>query len=247
MDFLSLAREFLSQGDMPIELIGSTPTYLGMGIKIVFAVTLGTILGMERESKLKAAGIKTNMLICVGAAIYTSISLMTLEGNSIADPNRMAAQVVSGIGFLGAGAIIKDRGDVLGMTSAAGIWVAASIGVAVGMGYPVMATLFTFTVIFMLRVTYPMIRVFQREKVFAVEVISRGDVTDLIEKFFRQDGDDCVIEKQMISEKEYVYHFETQMNPKTFKDVIFIFQDYYQVKSINFIRKDEGVHKKLAS
>lgn len=98
---------------------------------IILAVILGSIIGMEREINKKAAGLRTNVLICLGAAIFTIISRKF--GSAQADSTtRIAAQIVTGIGFLGAGAIIQDRGGVHGMTTAASVWLVASIGMACG-------------------------------------------------------------------------------------------------------------------
>jgi putative Mg2+ transporter-C (MgtC) family protein len=99
-------------------------------IPLLLAVACGFTIGLEREFKRKAAGLRTNILICLGAAIFTLIS-QRLAGpqDSI---TRIAAQIVTGVGFLGAGAIIQDRGGVHGLTTAAIIWLAASIGMACG-------------------------------------------------------------------------------------------------------------------
>ena len=103
--------------------------------KLLTALLCGGLIGLERELKSKAAGIKTNMLICVGAALYTAISITmsTTEGMH-GDPARIAAQIVSGIGFLGGGAILQSKGNVVGLTTAATIWLVAAIGVWIGMG-----------------------------------------------------------------------------------------------------------------
>lgn len=99
-------------------------------IPILLAVVCGFAIGLEREFKRKAAGLRTNILICLGAAIFTLISeRMAGSQDSV---TRIAAQIVTGVGFLGAGAIIQDRGGVHGLTTAAIIWLAASIGMASG-------------------------------------------------------------------------------------------------------------------
>ncbi len=109
-----------------------------LGPKVLVALVCGGIVGLEREIKHKAAGIKTNMLICAGSALYTALSVLIsaawTDQHHIGDPGRLAAQIVSGIGFLGGGAIIQSRGAVHGLTTAATIWVVAAIGVSVGMG-----------------------------------------------------------------------------------------------------------------
>jgi len=98
---------------------------------IVLAVVLGAGIGLERELSGKAAGLRTNVLICLGAAIFTIISRQLGEGH-VDSITRIAAQVVTGVGFLGAGAIIQDRGGIYGLTTAATIWLVASIGMACG-------------------------------------------------------------------------------------------------------------------
>jgi putative Mg2+ transporter-C (MgtC) family protein len=99
---------------------------------IVFAVILGAAIGAEREISGKAAGLRTNVLICLGAAVFTIISKDMGAGSAEGSLTRIAAQIVSGVGFLGAGAIIQDRGGVHGLTTAASIWLVASIGMACG-------------------------------------------------------------------------------------------------------------------
>ncbi|MHC4501141.1 MAG: MgtC/SapB family protein, partial [Planctomycetota bacterium] len=101
---------------------------------IILAVVFGAAIGLEREISGKAAGLRTNVLICLGAAVFTIISRQMAAGTNTA-VTRIAAQVVTGVGFLGAGAIIVDRGGVHGLTTAATIWLVASIGVACGAGY----------------------------------------------------------------------------------------------------------------
>ena len=97
-------------------------------ISLLTAVILGSIIGLERELRGKPAGLRTNTLICLGSCIFTIIST-SLPGS---EPGRIAAQIVTGIGFLGAGAIIQSGASVHGLTTAAGIWVVASIGMACG-------------------------------------------------------------------------------------------------------------------
>ena len=106
------------------------------------AAICGGIIGIERERKAKPAGFRTNILICVGAAIYMCVGLLVVNaGGEQGDPARIAAQVVTGIGFLGAGCIIQAGGRVTGLTSAATIWVVASIGLLSGAGFPILALL----------------------------------------------------------------------------------------------------------
>lgn len=100
-------------------------------LRLLLAACLGGMIGLEREASGKPAGFRTNLLICLGAALITEISFM-MKGSG--DPGRIAAQIVSGIGFLGAGSILQSRngGGVTGLTTAATLWVVAAIGMAVG-------------------------------------------------------------------------------------------------------------------
>ena len=101
---------------------------------LVLASVLGGAIGLERELSGKPAGFRTNLLICVGAALLTELSVAIAETYQ-GDPGRIAAQIVSGIGFLGAGTIIQARGTVIGLTTAATLWVVSAIGIALGAGY----------------------------------------------------------------------------------------------------------------
>ena len=103
-------------------------------LSIILAIFLGAVIGLEREISGKAAGLRTNVLICLGAAVFTIISKQMVTGTN-GSVARIAAQIVTGVGFLGAGAIIQDRGGVHGLTTAATIWLVASIGMACGAGF----------------------------------------------------------------------------------------------------------------
>jgi len=115
-------------------------------IEIISAIVCGGLIGIERELSHKSAGLRTNILICLGAVLYMKVSeLVALRAGLTGpgDPGRIAAQVVTGIGFLGAGAIIQRHGDISGLTTAATIWVVAAIGLTIGAGYPLLAMLVT--------------------------------------------------------------------------------------------------------
>lgn len=101
--------------------------------RLLLAAVLGGVVGLERELSHKPSGIRTNMLICLGAALFTIISY-EMATNVGGDHTRIAAQIIPGIGFLGAGVVIRERGTIIGITSAATIFVVASIGMSVGAG-----------------------------------------------------------------------------------------------------------------
>lgn len=109
------------------------PRHIAMPLLTLAAGLFGALVGVEREIKEKPAGVRTLSLVSIGACIFTMVS--ALVAGDTADPGRIAAQVVSGIGFLGAGAILRSPLGVVGMTTAATIWVAAAIGMVVGAGH----------------------------------------------------------------------------------------------------------------
>ena len=113
-----------------------------IAFRLVIAAALSGLVGLEREWRERTAGLRTHMLVGVGSALFTLVSAygfndFLVGGSSVvrADPSRIAAQIVTGIGFLGAGAILRQGLNVRGLTTAAGLWVVAAIGMAVGAGY----------------------------------------------------------------------------------------------------------------
>ena len=117
-------------------------------IRLLLAVLIGGLVGYEREYKNKTAGFRTHILVCVGATVTSMIQMISIQDsirlvqeNPIlkdilgTDIGRLGAQVITGVGFLGAGAIIRDKGAIKGLTTAASLWVVACIGLAVGLGY----------------------------------------------------------------------------------------------------------------
>ena len=147
-------------------------------IKSALAVLCGGLIGVERELKRKPAGFRTNILICVGATYFTTVSAMLggLHPDRPGDPARIAAQVVTGIGFLGAGAIIQSRGRIAGLTTAALIWTVASVGVLIGAGLPVLALAGTF-VVFMTLTVFGLIehRMLSKCRYFDCVVVFKDD------------------------------------------------------------------------
>ena len=119
-------------------------------IRLVLSLVLGGIIGLERETTNKPAGFRTHILVCMGSAVImlTSIFIFSqFQGKTNVDPTRIPAQVVSGIGFLGAGTIIREGASVKGLTTAASLWAVSAIGLAIGAGFYYGATLATFMVL----------------------------------------------------------------------------------------------------
>jgi putative Mg2+ transporter-C (MgtC) family protein len=117
--------------------------------KLLLALVMGALIGAEREYRSKSAGLRTIMLICLGSTLFTILSLKI----GLSSPDRIAANIITGIGFIGAGVVFKDGNSVTGLTTAATIWVAAAVGIGIGAGYPVIsffATVFTIVILFFL-------------------------------------------------------------------------------------------------
>ena len=164
-------------------------------IRLMLAVVVGGLIGYEREIKSRPAGFRTHILVCLGAAIASMIQLYSIQDttNMIlqhpelqsalkADIGRLGAQVITGVGFLGAGTIIHDKGAVKGLTTAASIWTVACIGLAVGLGYyslAVLSTICVFIVLVFLKVFE--VRLFKNSNIFKIE-IQCNNSKDIIEK-----------------------------------------------------------------
>lgn len=112
-----------------------TQAQIDTAVRMAVAAAMGMAIGVERELREQAAGLRTHMLVAVGACLFTIVSAYGFEGfATTVDPSRVAAQIVTGIGFLGAGAILREGLSVRGLTTAASLWITAAIGMAVGLG-----------------------------------------------------------------------------------------------------------------
>ena len=130
--------------------------------RLLTAALLGSILGFERELRQKSAGLRTNILIAIGSALFTLMSYELAAEAGGADPGRVAAQIVTGIGFLGAGAIMRTNGGVQGLTTAATVWVNAAVGVAAGGGEYHLAYIATAITVAVLLVLQPLETIIDR-------------------------------------------------------------------------------------
>lgn len=134
-----------------IEAISAeAPNFLSICFKLVLSMLLGSIVGFERRRRGQTAGVRTFSLISMGSTLAMVLSVYVAQKYSDGDPTRMAAQVISGIGFLGAGAIIQMKGSVRGLTTAAGIWMVSTLGMAVGCGLYLVALVSTGLILFIL-------------------------------------------------------------------------------------------------
>jgi putative Mg2+ transporter-C (MgtC) family protein len=137
-----------------------------IGLKILAAALLGGLIGAERERRGKWAGLRTHMLIAVGSALLTHLSIHIGEYQDELtrwDPGRIAAQIVTGVGFIGAGTIIQSRGGVQGLTTAAGVWVAAAVGMAAGARFYTEAAVTAVVLLVVLAAMRPVERLLKRD------------------------------------------------------------------------------------
>lgn len=111
-------------------------TYMAVGLRPLIALLMGGILGLERGMKNRPAGLRTYMLVCVGSCLIMMTNQYIFQATGTGDPTRMSAQVISGIGFLGAGTIVvTQHNQIKGLTTAAGLWACAAVGLALGIGF----------------------------------------------------------------------------------------------------------------
>ncbi len=161
--------------------------YMDLIIRLSLALILGGAIGIEREYRAKEAGFRTHFLVALGSALFCVVSQYGF-GIDLKDSSRVAAQVVSGIGFLGAGTIIFQKNVVRGLTTAAGLWVTAAIGLACGTGMFVAAMITTLMVLLGLEVlNYLLPQLGNTTITLSFSASSRDGVRELIKKI-KQDG-----------------------------------------------------------
>ena len=129
----------------------SLATQLDLALRLTVGLVLGAIIGFERELSRQPAGFRTHSLVSLGAALFTVVSAFGF-GGELVDPTRIAAQIVSGIGFIGAGTILQHRGHIRGLTTAASLWSVAAIGTAAGAGLYVVAIVGTILILVILSI-----------------------------------------------------------------------------------------------
>ena len=132
---------------------------LDLALRLTVGLALGAVVGLEREMHSQTAGFRTHSMVALGAAIFTVVSGFAFTGEG-ADPTRIAAQIVSGIGFIGAGTILHSRGEIRGLTTAASLWAVAGIGMAAGAALYLVAIVSTMLMLIILSI-------FDRAEAFA--------------------------------------------------------------------------------
>ena len=153
-------------------------------IRLMLATVLGFSIGLERKMRLKEAGPRTHTIVCLGSALFTVLSIGAFAGS---DPARIAAQIVPGIGFIGAGMIFYRKEAIHGLTTAAGVWATAAIGMAVGSGWYIVSLIATGLIVFIQCVMHTKFKVFHTIRFIKVNVVfidNNGDVSDKVKEMF---------------------------------------------------------------
>lgn len=202
----------------------TSPTTLDILFKLFLAFLLSAIIGIERELIHKPAGIKTHSLICISAALTMAIGLYMHETFNMMDPSRLPAQILAGIGFVGAGTIIRDGFSVKGITTAASLLAITCIGLAVGAGFyegAILATLFIFLI---LSFAAPIQNLFHKKKkhvLFNIETTSTDGLIGKAEEVFNNnDADILGIQKIENKNSSYTYKFVSKCNNTKLKENI---------------------------
>lgn len=183
---ISLSNTKYQNGGLCMETLLENMITYEVGIKLVIAATLSLVIGIERELKKKPVGLKTSLVIATFSCLLTIISIETAYStpprediNITMDPLRLAAQIVSGIGFLGAGVILRRGNDsITGLTTAAMIWGAAGIGIAVGAGFYMDATLAVVIIVFGIEILSPFLMKIGPKRIRMREILLKVQIDD---------------------------------------------------------------------
>lgn len=161
-------------------------------LKVLLAIAAGGVIGLEREFRDKAAGFRTMIFICLGSALFTIFSIELSKGTDGAgDPTRIASNIVSGVGFLGAGVILRNGGRVIGLTTAAAVWLVAAIGMGIGAAsYSLSLAVTGMTVVILL--AFPILERWvdgiRDERIYEVVLPLGGAKAGVVEQLFRDSG-----------------------------------------------------------
>tara|TARA_A100001015_G_C14992248_1_gene714509 strand:- start:898 stop:1557 length:660 start_codon:yes stop_codon:yes gene_type:complete len=189
--------------------------------RIILALLFGFILGIEREYRAKPAGIKTYALICLGSTIITYIS-MSFE--KPADPSRMAAQIVSGLGFIGAGTIFQSKRIITGLTTASSLWVVGAIGIMIGVGKIVESAIVLILIYSYFYISRFLVsKKMRRYKYSTLITMKKGESTTLLDeliKFYKIDIQSRSINKSKSLDIQIVYLAKKSQNDKFTKQLI---------------------------
>ena len=214
---------------------------LAITIRLLFALIVGLIIGIDRERKRRVAGIKTHILVCLGSALVMITSqYMMVEFGDMADISRMGAQVISGVGFLGVGTIIvTGRNQVKGLTTAASIWVCACVGLAAGIGFIAGVVIVLILLVFTLKVLGKLdtvVRKSARELDFYVEFVDNKGLLSFCDKI-KADGHKIV--KMQIGKCEGENDFPNALFSIRTKDRDQVLKLAMEIRRLKYVRSVE--------
>jgi len=223
---------------------GEPLSFWQMLLRIVAAVIFGAVIGIEREMKNRPAGLRTHVLVCLGAAIIglveqqTVAHVVALGSSSInVSVGRLTAQIVSGVGFLGAGTIIIADRRISGLTTAASLWCAACLGLAVGAGFTTMALIACLVVMIVLKMLQQIVHV-NTYKRLEIQFIHRNETLKYIRDTFDRMGviildQDFHAENTPDGQNVYTNVYTLSMHGKTqYQDLITIFSEHPNVRTV---------------
>ena len=223
---------------------GEPLTFWQMLLRIVAAVVFGTIIGVEREAKNRPAGMRTHVLVCLGAALIGLVEQQTIAYVvSLGDPHinvsvgRLTAQIVSGVGFLGAGTIIIADRRITGLTTAASLWCAACLGLAVGAGFTTMALVACLVVMLVLKLMQRIVHV-NTYKRLEIQFIHRNETLNYIRETFEKMGvkildQDFHAENMDNGQNMYTNVYTLSMRGKThYQDLITTLSEHPNIRTV---------------
>ena len=206
-------------------------------LRILVSIVLGGIIGLERGMKNRPAGLRTYMLVCMGSCVVMLINQYTSQVFGTGDPVRLGAQVISGIGFLGAGTIVvTSHNQIKGLTTAAGLWASACIGLAIGIGLYEVALIAGLCVFLVLTVLHEM-DYFMRSRTRMVDAYIELDQSVSLGKFIRSLREQGLEISNIQREHDTAYGDEVLSFTATIKGQ----KKTHQADLVRFLRKQEGV------
>lgn len=203
-------------------------------LKIGLAVVAGGIIGIEREFRDKAAGFRTLIFISTGATLFTILSVLIAKDK---DPSRVAANIVTGVGFLGAGVIMRDGGRITGLTTAATIWMTAAVGMAIGSGQYLLSSVMVLTALMVLWLfPYLEIRIDQKREERTYEIVCLASIKkfEQLEVAFRECGLRVQNQRQVKSGDEMTCSWHASGAPQNHKHLIQKFLEDPDIKEFRF-------------
>ena len=230
--------------------------YSEIFLRLILAVALGSVIGYEREIKGHDAGLRTHILVCAGACIITLVQLqvtystveMGLSQPDLVqvlntDMTRMPAQIISGIGFLGAGTIIVTKKNVTGLTTAASIWTIAGLGIAVGMGSYFLALMGCLVILLVLRVIKKLFRV-QSSKRIEIYYVNREETKEFLTSYFASTrinvlGLDYSVDTNNVEKNSYINLYTLSLpDTKSIASVVEDLSEFEYIRRIHTLREN---------